>query len=122
VVSGVELMSTAGKDHWDSERSPWTEQQLDYYYSFKGPQSRPSAKAVILDGKTRRSPDPIAVSKLGPVGLKWTREGGPDVFVHVRAVEKTGYTSLAEGARVSYELKADRSEKMSAKIYGLSEF
>jgi cold shock protein len=40
--------------------------------------------------------------------------GGPDVFVHISAVEKAGYTNLAEGARVSYELVSGRSGKMSA--------
>jgi len=40
--------------------------------------------------------------------------GGPDVFVHISAVEKAGYTSLAEGAKVSYELVAGRSGKVSA--------
>ncbi|MFB9264818.1 cold-shock protein [Bradyrhizobium erythrophlei] len=41
-------------------------------------------------------------------------DGGPDVFVHTRAVEKAGHTGLAEGARVSYELKAGRTGRMSA--------
>jgi cold shock protein len=41
-------------------------------------------------------------------------EGGPDVFVHISAVEKAGYTSLAEGARVSYELVPNRTGKMAA--------
>jgi CspA family cold shock protein len=40
--------------------------------------------------------------------------GGPDVFVHISAVEKAGYTNLAEGARISYELVSGRSGKMSA--------
>jgi CspA family cold shock protein len=40
--------------------------------------------------------------------------GGPDVFVHISAVEKAGYTGLAEGARVSYELFTGRNGKMSA--------
>jgi CspA family cold shock protein len=39
--------------------------------------------------------------------------GGPDVFVHISAAEKAGYTALAEGARVSYELVSGRSGKMS---------
>ena len=41
-------------------------------------------------------------------------DGGPDVFVHISAVEKAGYTSLAEGARISYELVTGRSGKASA--------
>ncbi|MGY8685955.1 cold-shock protein [Bradyrhizobium sp. UFLA05-153] len=41
-------------------------------------------------------------------------DGGSDVFVHISAVEKAGYTGLAEGARISYELRAGRSGKMSA--------
>jgi cold shock protein len=40
--------------------------------------------------------------------------GGKDVFVHIKAVQKAGYTNLVEGARVSYELTPDRSGKMSA--------
>ncbi|SCB55784.1 cold shock protein (beta-ribbon, CspA family) [Bradyrhizobium shewense] len=41
-------------------------------------------------------------------------DGGPDVFVHISAVEKAGYTTLEEGARVSYQSKAGPSGKMSA--------
>jgi cold shock protein len=40
--------------------------------------------------------------------------GGGDVFVHISAVEKAGYTKLVEGARVSYELVTGRSGKSSA--------
>jgi cold shock protein len=40
--------------------------------------------------------------------------GGQDVFVHISAVEKAGYTGLAEGAKVSYELVTGRSGKVSA--------
>jgi cold shock protein len=41
-------------------------------------------------------------------------DGGPDVFVHIRAVQKAGYTSLVEGARVSYDLVWDHSGKVAA--------
>ncbi|MBK3662558.1 cold-shock protein [Bradyrhizobium diazoefficiens] len=41
-------------------------------------------------------------------------DGGSDVFVHIRAVEKAGYTGLAEGARISFELTTGSSGKMSA--------
>jgi len=40
--------------------------------------------------------------------------GGADVFVHISAVEKAGYTALVEGARLSYELVTGRSGKSSA--------
>jgi CspA family cold shock protein len=39
---------------------------------------------------------------------------GPDVFVHISAVEKAGYTGLAEGAKISYELMTGRNGKVSA--------
>lgn len=41
-------------------------------------------------------------------------DGGLDIFVHISAVEKAGYTGLAEGARISYELQAGKSGKVSA--------
>lgn len=41
-------------------------------------------------------------------------DGGADVFVHMRAVEKAGYTNLAEGTRISYEVKPGRFGKVSA--------
>jgi cold shock protein len=41
-------------------------------------------------------------------------ERGPDVFVHISAVERAGLSTLAEGAKVSYELVAGRSGKTSA--------
>ncbi|MGY3473775.1 cold-shock protein [Bradyrhizobium ottawaense] len=41
-------------------------------------------------------------------------DGGADVFVHFSAVDKVGYTSFAEGARVSYDMKAGRSGKIRA--------
>ena len=41
--------------------------------------------------------------------------GGPDVFVHISAVERAGLRSLKENQAVSYEIVADRrSGKESA--------
>ncbi|MGO9006290.1 MAG: cold-shock protein [Beijerinckiaceae bacterium] len=41
--------------------------------------------------------------------------GGPDVFVHISAVERAGLRGLADGQKVTYELVADRrSGKSSA--------
>jgi cold shock protein len=41
-------------------------------------------------------------------------ENGPDVFVHISAVQKAGYSDLVGGARISYELVPNRSGKTSA--------
>jgi cold shock protein len=41
-------------------------------------------------------------------------EGGQDVFVHISAVEKAGFSGLAEGAKISYELVTGRNGKQSA--------
>lgn len=42
-------------------------------------------------------------------------QGGPDVFVHISAVERSGLRDLNEGQKISYELVQDkRSGKMSA--------
>ncbi|HAH11159.1 MAG TPA: cold-shock protein [Alphaproteobacteria bacterium] len=41
--------------------------------------------------------------------------GGPDVFVHISAVERAGLRALNEGQKLSYELQPDRrSGKSSA--------
>jgi CspA family cold shock protein len=41
-------------------------------------------------------------------------EGGPDVFVHISAVERAGMASLREGQKISYELVSGRNGKSSA--------
>lgn len=41
--------------------------------------------------------------------------GGPDVFVHISAVERAGMSTLTDGQKVSYELVTDkRNGKSSA--------
>jgi CspA family cold shock protein len=41
--------------------------------------------------------------------------GGADVFVHIRAVERAGMSDLREGQKLSYEIVQDRrSGKSSA--------
>lgn len=34
--------------------------------------------------------------------------GGPDVFVHISAVERAGLSGLKDGQKISYDLVADR--------------
>ena len=41
--------------------------------------------------------------------------GGPDVFVHISAVERAGIRDLDEGQKIAYEIVADkRTGKSSA--------
>jgi len=48
-------------------------------------------------------------------GFIQPESGGPDVFVHISAVERAGLRGLNEGQKVSYELEQDkRSGKMAA--------
>lgn len=37
--------------------------------------------------------------------------GGPDIFVHVTAVEKAGLQTLNEGQKVSFDLEPDKKGK-----------
>ena len=41
-------------------------------------------------------------------------EGGPDVFVHISAVERAGMRSLVEGQKGSFEVQPDRKTGKSA--------
>ena len=49
-------LSKTVKHHWYGDTSPWTEQRLEDNYGFKGPQSRPAAKVVILDQENPPQP------------------------------------------------------------------
>jgi CspA family cold shock protein len=40
--------------------------------------------------------------------------GGPDVFVHVSAVERAGMRGLAEGQKLTFDIEADRRSGKSA--------
>jgi cold shock protein len=42
--------------------------------------------------------------------------GGKDVFVHISAVEKAGFTGLAEGAKISYEIVSDRGKESAGNL------
>ncbi len=40
--------------------------------------------------------------------------GGPDVFVHVSAVERSGLSSITEGTKLTFDIVADRRTGRSA--------
>jgi CspA family cold shock protein len=42
--------------------------------------------------------------------------GGPDVFVHITAVEKAGMRSLVEGQKVSYDVVQERGKSAAGNL------
>ena len=55
-------------------------------------------------------------------GFIQPNDGGNDVFVHISAVERAGLSGLAEGQKVSYEVKVDaRRGKAAQKTYGFDD-
>jgi len=54
-------------------------------------------------------------------GFIQPNDGGTDVFVHISAVERAGLSGLAEGQKVSVELKTDKMRgKTSAENLSLA--
>jgi CspA family cold shock protein len=43
-------------------------------------------------------------------------DGGPDVFVHVTAVERAGLGTLKEGQKVSFEVITERGKKAASNL------
>jgi cold shock protein len=42
--------------------------------------------------------------------------GGKDVFVHISAVEKAGFDGLAEGAKATYDVVANRGKESAENL------
>jgi len=42
--------------------------------------------------------------------------GGKDVFVHISAVERAGYTGLLEGAKVSFDVVPNRGKESAENL------
>ena len=42
--------------------------------------------------------------------------GGKDVFVHISAVERTGLNDLREGAKVTYDVVANRGKESAENL------
>ena len=43
-------------------------------------------------------------------------KGGKDIFVHISAVERAGLSSLAEGAKVSFDVVANRGKEAAENL------
>ena len=42
--------------------------------------------------------------------------GGKDVFVHISAVERAGFSSLAEGAKVSFDVVPNKGKESAENL------
>ena len=42
--------------------------------------------------------------------------GGPDVFVHISAVERAGMRGLVEGQKLSYDVVSERGKNAAANL------
>lgn len=47
-------------------------------------------------------------------GFIQPQDGGPDVFVHISAVERAGLGHLSEGQKVSYDVQRDPKRNKSS--------
>jgi len=47
-------------------------------------------------------------------GFIQPEDGGPDVFVHISAVERAGIGHLSEGQKLSYEVQRDPKRNKSS--------
>lgn len=49
-------------------------------------------------------------------GFVQPEAGGPDVFVHISAVERAGLRGLREGQKLNYELATERGKTSAANL------
>jgi CspA family cold shock protein len=52
-------------------------------------------------------------------GFIQPEEGGPDVFVHISAVERAGLKTLNEGQRISFESQLERGRTAAVNLQPL---
>ena len=43
-------------------------------------------------------------------------DGGNDIFVHIKAVEKAGFSGLAEGAKVDFDVVDNRGKQAAENL------
>jgi cold shock protein len=74
----------------------------------------PPARPARPLGEERRMPQTGTVKFFNMnkgFGFITPDNGGPDIFLHVTAVERAGLASLNEGQRVSFETEPDKKGK-----------
>eukprot|EP01035_Chromulina_nebulosa_P062055 gene62055-84871_t len=92
---------------------------------FLRPNGWPGSVELVPARGPRLSPDNISIKtsaisagklklRIKGFGFIQPDNGGPDVFVHISAVERAGMSTLNEGQKISYEVLADRRTGKSA--------
>ena len=49
-------------------------------------------------------------------GFIQPEQGGPDVFVHISALERAGLSTLKDGQRISYELATEKGKTSAVNL------
>ena len=49
-------------------------------------------------------------------GFIQPEDGGKDVFIHISAVERAGFSTLNEGQRVSYDIESSKGKESAVNI------
>lgn len=49
-------------------------------------------------------------------GFIQPESGGPDVFIHISALERAGLTDLRDGQRISYEVAMNKGKESAVNI------
>jgi cold shock protein len=112
----------------------WNSAWVPRYRFIAGPARMPNEKA-IPKALSRRTPICTRAKLASEKGrcematgtVKWFNAtkgygfiqpdgGGKDVFVHISAVEKAGYTGLAEGAKVSFDVVMNRGKESAENL------
>jgi cold shock protein len=71
---------------------------------------------AYLDDSGSHSTSDIVINATKGYGFIQPDGGGKDVFVHISAVEKAGYTGLAEGAKVSFDVVMNRGKESAENL------
>jgi CspA family cold shock protein len=49
-------------------------------------------------------------------GFIQQEQGGPDVFVHISAVERAGMSNLVEGQKLSFDIVSERGKSAASNL------
>jgi CspA family cold shock protein len=78
---------------------------------------RRSTAAIVFSGRTNVATGTVKwFNATKGYGFIQPDGGGKDVFVHISAVEKAGFSSLAEGAKVSFDVVRNKGKESAENL------